>query len=581
MVYDQPLCSFPTVADDAARQFKNFFNLTEDNFEPAKEAKYFSPNCGVTDIKTERTFSSPEINQPPLYNCDVQSEQTNKRIRSEGLASYNKRLTEGFEQPDTYYYGSMMSSIPTHHHHHGATQQDILEGSGSGPAGTGSMYDNFYNQNAIAAQAAAAARGPHAASAGHHHYPSALDYPTAAGASNPYLWLNAAAAGTATMGAGSNPYNPATSYMQSATYGAAAAAAAAGQRQFFGAPGFSSDFAWLSLSSQSELFKMVRPPYSYSALIAMAIQNSPEKKLTLSQIYQYVAENFPFYKKSRAGWQNSIRHNLSLNDCFKKVARDEDDPGKGNYWSLDPNCEKMFDNGNFRRKRKRRDQNNLLGKDTIERPADFNLPQIPPPISLLNAVQNSQQDGRMVSESPTAVSSQHASTQNNHHTQHNNAGVASMDLKHHNANMYQDSSSMLGGMHVKPEIQQQHSVESMESGGHARSPLTPSAQRSPPALGHNMGSGSIMEACSRYGISGNGGGHISSPTPTSPDCTHSGGGYGGSRAAAMAMAHSQQIHNPYGSGSRSSITSPHGAHCMPNPFNFSVNNLIQRNYPKI
>uniref|UniRef100_A0A8C3SEN2 Forkhead box I2 n=1 Tax=Chelydra serpentina TaxID=8475 RepID=A0A8C3SEN2_CHESE len=101
-------------------------------------------------------------------------------------------------------------------------------------------------------------------------------------------------------------------------------------------------------------FKMVRPPYSYSALIAMAIQNAPEKKLTLSQIYQYVAENFPFYKKSKAGWQNSIRHNLSLNDCFKKVPRDEDDPGKGNYWTLDPNCEKMFDNGNFRRKRKRR-----------------------------------------------------------------------------------------------------------------------------------------------------------------------------------------------------------------------------------
>ncbi|GAA6101868.1 forkhead box protein I1 [Tachysurus ichikawai] len=170
----------------------------------------------------------------------------------------------------------------------------------------------------------------------------------AAPGTNPYLWLNGPSIGTAT-----SPYLPggtngASTYMQPG-YGTS-------QRQFLApSAGFhGTDLGWLAVPGQQDLFKMVRPPYSYSALIAMAIQNAQGKKLTLSQIYQYVSDNFPFYKKSKAGWQNSIRHNLSLNDCFKKVARDEDDPGKGNYWTLDPNCEKMFDNGNFRRKRKRR-----------------------------------------------------------------------------------------------------------------------------------------------------------------------------------------------------------------------------------
>ncbi|KAJ7422571.1 Forkhead box protein I2 [Willisornis vidua] len=86
----------------------------------------------------------------------------------------------------------------------------------------------------------------------------------------------------------------------------------------------------------------------------MALHSAPGRRRTLSQIYQFVAENFPFYRRARAGWQNSIRHNLSLNDCFRKVPRGEEDPGKGSYWTLDPNCEKMFDNGNFRRRRRRR-----------------------------------------------------------------------------------------------------------------------------------------------------------------------------------------------------------------------------------
>ncbi|XP_045510021.1 forkhead box protein L2-like [Colias croceus] len=95
-----------------------------------------------------------------------------------------------------------------------------------------------------------------------------------------------------------------------------------------------------------------KPPYSYVALITMAIQNSETKKATLSEIYAYITKEFPYFQKNKKGWQNSIRHNLSLNECFIKVPREGGGERKGNHWMLDPQCGDMFENGNFRRRRR-------------------------------------------------------------------------------------------------------------------------------------------------------------------------------------------------------------------------------------
>ena len=95
-----------------------------------------------------------------------------------------------------------------------------------------------------------------------------------------------------------------------------------------------------------------KPPASYITLIAKAIMSTPYKRMLLSEIYQWIAEKYPYFRFKDRSWRNSVRHNLSLNECFVKTGRSEN--GKGNYWTIHPANVEDFTQGDFRRRRARR-----------------------------------------------------------------------------------------------------------------------------------------------------------------------------------------------------------------------------------
>ncbi|XP_055686098.1 fork head domain transcription factor slp1-like [Lutzomyia longipalpis] len=98
-----------------------------------------------------------------------------------------------------------------------------------------------------------------------------------------------------------------------------------------------------------------KPNISYINMIAMAIRDSPDKMLTLSGIYAYLQSKFEFFKGSYVGWKNSVRHNLSLNECFQKVPKNAGigKSGKGHYWTIDAKSEYMFQDESCQRRRPR------------------------------------------------------------------------------------------------------------------------------------------------------------------------------------------------------------------------------------
>ena len=103
-----------------------------------------------------------------------------------------------------------------------------------------------------------------------------------------------------------------------------------------------------SLEFEAILDDGSKPPYSYAHLIGMAILRSPQKRLTLNQIYTWITTTFEYYRaeaQPQTNWQNSIRHNLSLNKAFVKEERPKDEPGKGHYWKIVPGAEAQFAKG--------------------------------------------------------------------------------------------------------------------------------------------------------------------------------------------------------------------------------------------
>ncbi|XP_074106955.1 forkhead domain 102C [Cotesia typhae] len=135
-----------------------------------------------------------------------------------------------------------------------------------------------------------------------------------------------------------------------------------------------------------------KPQHSYIGLIAMAILSSPDKKLVLSDIYQHILDNYPYFRSRGPGWRNSIRHNLSLNDCFVKSGRSAN--GKGHYWAIHPANLEDFRRGDFRRRKAQRKVRRHMGLAVDEEPDSPSPPPLPatppPPTGLVGPPVTSQ-----------------------------------------------------------------------------------------------------------------------------------------------------------------------------------------------
>lgn len=97
---------------------------------------------------------------------------------------------------------------------------------------------------------------------------------------------------------------------------------------------------------------LTKPEESYVALIARAILSSPNYQMLLVDIYAWIIQQYPYFATLQSkAWRNSIRHNLSLNECF--IRKNKSENGRGYYWGIHPASLDAFLRGDFRRRQAR------------------------------------------------------------------------------------------------------------------------------------------------------------------------------------------------------------------------------------
>uniref|UniRef100_A0A1I8GW87 Fork-head domain-containing protein n=2 Tax=Macrostomum lignano TaxID=282301 RepID=A0A1I8GW87_9PLAT len=137
----------------------------------------------------------------------------------------------------------------------------------------------------------------------------------------------------------------------------------------------------------------LRPPYSFSTLIYMALKSLKKSKMTLQEICDWIGAHFAFYGSSAdQSWQSAVRYNLTLNRCFQRVPRRKDEAASrggsgsagscGGYWRLNPDYTGQFELANAQQQQYQHHQvspssHGLLKRQRSTQPQHHH--QLPPP----------------------------------------------------------------------------------------------------------------------------------------------------------------------------------------------------------